>query len=166
MIEDKSEQLRLPPLSLPPVDLRLRNEDGILKVWDVLRSKFVALTPEEYVRTHFVDWMMKTKGYPANLLVNEYTIEVNGCRRRCDTIAFTPEGKPLVIVEYKAPMVAVTQNVFDQIVRYNMALHARYLVVSNGLHHYCCVVDYKNRSYNFIPEIPDYSSLRRLHGEN
>lgn len=166
MSDSGSGRPQLPPLALPPVDLRLRREDGILKVWDALRSKFVALTPEEYVRVHFVDWLMKTKGYPAGLLANEYPIEVNGCRRRCDTIAFTPEGEPLLIVEYKAPTVAVSQNVFDQIVRYNMALHARYLVVSNGLNHYCCVVDYARHSYHFIPEIPDYGALRRLHGDN
>ena len=88
------------------------------------------------------------KHYPKSLLANEIGIEVNCRKRRCDTVAFTPEGKPLLIVEYKAPGINVTQAVFDQIVRYNMSLHALYLAVSNGLRHYCCRIDYANRTYH------------------
>ena len=92
-------------------------------------------------------------------MANEIGIEVNGKRKRCDTVVFGNDGKPMVIVEYKAPDVTVNQAVFDQIVRYNMTLHADYLVVSNGINHYCCVMDYENGTYHFIPEIPDYLSL-------
>lgn len=155
-----------PPLNLPRVQLKLSREGSIIKVYDQLRDKYVALTPEEYVRQHFTAWLLCEKHYPKSLLANEIGIEVNCTKRRCDTVAFSPEGKPLMIVEYKAPGVNVTQAVFDQIVRYNMSLRALYLAVSNGLRHYCCRIDYDNGSYHFIPEIPDYLSLMSKHSEN
>ena len=93
-------------------------------------------------------------------MANEIGIELNGTKRRCDTVVFNSDGTPLVIVEYKAPDISISQNVFDQIVRYNMVLRAGYLIVSNGITHYCCVIDYDRNTYHFIPEIPDYSSLR------
>lgn len=150
---------RFPRLNLPSVPLRLKDEDGIVKVFDPLRDKYVALTPEEFVRQHFTAWMRDVRHYPASLMANEIGIEVNGTRKRCDTVVFGKDGKPMVIIEYKAPDVAVNQAVFDQIVRYNQTLHADYLVVSNGINHYCCVMDYESGTYHFIPEIPDYLSL-------
>ncbi len=150
---------RFPRLNLPSIPLRLKDEEGIVKVFDPLRDKYVALTPEEFVRQHFTAWLRDARHYPASLMVNEIGIEVNGTRKRCDTVVFGNDGKPMVIVEYKAPDVTVNQAVFDQIVRYNMTLHADYLVVSNGINHYCCVMDYESGTYHFIPEIPDYLSL-------
>lgn len=150
---------RFPRLNLPSILLRLKDEEGIVKVFDPLRDKYVALTPEEFVRQHFTAWLRDARHYPASLMANEIGIEVNGTRKRCDTVVFGNDGKPMVIVEYKAPDVTVNQAVFDQIVRYNMTLHADYLVVSNGINHYCCVMDYENGTYHFIPEIPDYLSL-------
>lgn len=158
--------MQWPPLNLPPADLKIRKTGGILKVFDPLRGRFVALTPEEYVRQHFTAWLLNSRNYPKSLLANEMGIEVNGTRRRCDTVAFTPDGKPLLIVEYKAPGVGISQAVFDQIVRYNMSLHARYLAVSNGIMHFCCRIDYESGSYHFIPEIPDYRLLASMHSDN
>lgn len=143
-----------PPLNLPPVDLRTRVVDGILKVFDPLRGKYVALSPEEYVRQHFTHWMTSQLNYPTSLMANEVAISLNNTRRRCDTVVYRNDGSHLMIVEYKAPMVAISQQVFDQIVRYNMVLKSRYLVVSNGLMHYCCEVDYAADSYRFLREIP------------
>lgn len=160
------EGLSLPPLNLPRVELRLTRDDGVLKLFDPLRGRFVALTPEEYVRRHFTEWLMRQKHYPQSLLANELTIESGGERRRCDTVAFSPQGEPLLIVEYKAPTVSITQAVFDQIARYNMTLHARYLAVSNGMQHFCCAMDYAAQTYHFIREIPDYRSLTASHSEN
>lgn len=158
---------KAPRLNLPRCDMRTKMEDGILKVYDMLRRKYVALTPEEYVRQHFVAWLQTELNYPASLMANEHGIEVNGLRRRCDTVVFDRrDGSPLMIIEYKAPTVAVTQDTFDQIVRYNISLHARYLVVSNGLNHFCCAIDYAGGTYHFIPRIPDYRSVTSLHGEN
>ena len=154
-----------PRLNLPAVPLRLREEDRTIKTFDPLRDKYVTLTPEEFVRQHFTAWLRDAKHYPASLMANEIGIDVNGTRKRCDTVIFGKDGKPVVIVEYKAPDVAVNQAVFDQIVRYNLALHADYLVVSNGINHYCCVIDYNSGTYHFIPEIPDYTSLNNSKSE-
>ena len=146
-----------PSLNLPPADLRLRMEGKILKVFDPLRGKYVALTPEEYVRQHFTAWMTGYLGYPASLMNNEVSLTLNDTRRRCDTVVFRKDGSPSVIVEYKAPTVAITQKVFDQIARYNMVLHSRYLIVSNGLRHFCCRMDYDEDTYSFLPQIPVWS---------
>ena len=154
-----------PRLNLPAVPRRLREEDGTIKTLDPLRDKYVTLTPEEFVRQHFTAWLRDAKHYPASLMANEIGIDVNGTRKRCDTVIFGKDGRPVVIVEYKAPDVAVNQAVFDQIVRYNVALHADYLVVSNGINHYCCVIDYNSGTYHFIPEIPDYTSLNKSRSE-
>ncbi|MDE5839500.1 MAG: type I restriction enzyme HsdR N-terminal domain-containing protein [Muribaculaceae bacterium] len=132
-------------------------EGKILKVFDPLRGKYVALTPEEYVRQHFTAWMTGYLGYPASLMNNEVSLTLNDTRRRCDTVVFRKDGSPSVIVEYKAPTVAITQKVFDQIARYNMVLHSRYLIVSNGLRHFCCRMDYDEDTYSFLPQIPVWS---------
>ncbi len=132
-------------------------EGKILKVFDPLRKKYVALTPEEYVRQHFTAWMTDSLGYPASLMNNEVPLKLNNTSRRCDTVVFRSDGTPAVIVEYKAPTVAITQTVFDQIARYNMVLRSRYLIVSNGLRHFCCEMDYENDTYRFLRQIPNWS---------
>lgn len=148
-----------PPLNLPTIQLRLHRKGDVIKAFDRLRRKWVVLTPEEWVRQHFTAWLRDEYHYPEQLMANEIGIEVNGTRKRCDTVVFSREGTPLLIVEYKAPEINITQTVFDQIVRYNMRLHAEYLIVSNGLNHYCCKIDYENNTYHFIPQIPDYRTL-------
>lgn len=155
-----------PKLNLPPFDMKVKRGDNVFKVFDALRKKYVTLTPEEYVRQHFVNWLLNTLHYPASLTANEIGIELNGTKRRCDTIVFNPDGSPLIIVEYKAPSVNISQKVFDQIVRYNMVLRARYLIVSNGIRHYCCLIDYAANTYHFIPEIPDYRDLKNPYSIN
>ena len=157
---------KLPPLNLPRVNLKLARVNNHICVFDNLRDKFVALTPEEYVRQHFVHWLQSSLHYPSSLMANEVGISVNDCRRRCDTVVYNSDGSLLLIVEYKAPNIPVTQAVFDQIVRYNMALKARYLIVSNGINHYCCAIDYKTGSYHFIPAIPDYRQLKHNISDN
>ncbi len=145
---------RQPPLNLPPTVLRMKMEGKTLKVFDPLRKKYVALTPEEYVRQHFTAWMTDSLGYPASLMSNEVSLKFNNMSRRCDTVVFRSDGTPAVIVEYKAPTVAITQNVFDQIARYNMVLRSHILIVSNGIHHFCCEMDYEKETYKFLPNIP------------
>ena len=129
-------------------------EGKILKVFDPIRKKYVALTPEEYVRQHFTAWMTDHLGYPGSLMGNEVSLKLNGTSRRCDKVLFRNDGTPVVIVEYKAPTVAITQTVFDQIARYNMVLRSHFLIVSNGLRHFCCEMDYDNETYRFLPQIP------------
>ena len=143
-------------LNIPLSPLRIKIEDGIRKVFDPLRKKYVALTPEEYIRQQFTAWMQNEFNYPASLMANEIGIKLNGTQKRCDTVVFRPDGSPLLIVEFKAPDVRITQDTFDQIVRYNMILKAKYLIVSNGMNHYCCVIDYNTETYNFLPAIPHY----------
>lgn len=153
-------------LNLPQADLKIKSEDGTVKVYDKLRDKYVALTPEEFVRQHFVNYLINYLHYPSSLMANEVSIELNGTHKRCDTVIYNLNSQPFIIVEYKAPDVALTQNVFDQIVRYNMKLKAKYLIVTNGINHYCCVADYVNDSYHFLPKIPDYLEMKNPYSEN
>ena len=146
-------------LNLPAFQARVRRNgsNGSLQVFDRLRAKFVALTPEEWVRQHFVEWLIAEKGYPASLMANEVGLRLNDTLRRCDTVVFSPAGAtPVMIIEYKAPDVAITQSVFDQIARYNLVLRADWLVVSNGVAHYCCRYNHATGRYAFVREIPSW----------
>lgn len=146
-------------LNLPPFDVNVKKIDGKLSVFDKLRRKFVALTPEEWVRQHFINYLITEKGYPESLISNEVQINLNSLKKRCDTIVYTREPSPIVVVEYKSPNVDITQDVFDQIVRYNIVLKVKYLIVSNGLNHYCCMMDYANQSFEYLSDIPAYQDL-------
>ena len=147
------------PLNLPSYPIKMQQRDGKNVIFDSLRKKFVALTPEEWVRQHFVHYLTDVKGYPTGLLANEVQLDLNGTRKRCDTVLYNKDLSARMIVEYKAPHVEITQAVFDQITRYNMVLKVEYLIVSNGLQHYCCRIDYTTMRYSFLPEIPDYILL-------
>ena len=150
-----------PKLNIPAATLRVQySDDGTTRVYCPLRRRFVALTPEEWVRQHFIHHLINNLGYPPSLLANEVSIKLNSTSRRCDTVLYSKEGlHPRMIIEYKAPHIAVTQKVFDQIVRYNMVLQVPLLIVSNGMSHYCCAVDYASRSVRFLPSIPPSASL-------
>ncbi len=139
--------------------LKTRIVDGRQEIYDCLRSKFVAFTPEEIVRQSFVRYLIDTKNYPAGLMANEVPLKQNGRERRCDTVVFDRQGKPLMIVEYKAASVAITQEVFNQIYRYNTVLKVRYLTVFNGKQLYCCRVDYESGKVQFLKNIPCYNDL-------
>lgn len=146
-------------LNLPEYDFKIKKSDDAYVIYDSLRKRYVALTPEEWVRQHFVQYLVNEREFPIALMANEVSLNQNGIKRRCDTLVANRIGNPFVIVEYKAPQVQVTQDTFDQIVRYNMVLHAKYLIVSNGLTHYCCKIDYDTNSYSFLNDIPYYSEL-------
>ena len=146
-------------LNLPPFDKKTTKKDDKAFILDVIRRQYVALTPEEWVRQHFVHFLIQYKGYPQSLMANEVQLKLNGMSRRCDTVVYDRTLRPRVIVEYKAPSVSITQKVFEQICRYNMVLQVDYLIVSNGLAHYCCRIDYPTRSYTFLQEIPEYKDL-------
>jgi hypothetical protein len=148
-----------PELNLPSTDLRVTIKDDKELIFDSLRRKYVALTPEEWVRQNFVSFLINHKGYLAGLMNNEVSLVQNGIKRRCDTLVSDKYGNPIVIVEYKAPNIEITQKVFDQIVRYNYVFRAKYLIVSNGLNHYCCCINYDEGSYSFLKEIPSYADL-------
>ncbi|MBD8389808.1 type I restriction enzyme HsdR N-terminal domain-containing protein [Dysgonomonas sp. BGC7] len=146
-------------LNLPPFDINVKKTAGKLTVFDRLRRKFIALTPEEWVRQHFVNYLIVNKGYSASLIANEIQINLHNQKRRCDTVIYDKGLSPIMIVEYKAPEVNITQDVFDQIVRYNIVLRVKYLVVSNGLNHYCCKLNYETQSFEYLSDIPSYNDL-------
>jgi hypothetical protein len=146
-------------LNLPAYEVRLSEERGRRKIFDVLRRKYVALTPEEWVRQHFVHFLIGHKGYPQGLLANEVELRLGDKSLRCDTLLYTSSLEPRMIIEYKAPSIKIQQKTFDQIAAYNLLLHVDYLVVSNGVEHYCCRMDYERGSYEFMESIPDYPSL-------
>ena len=147
-------------LNLPTFDYRLkRKADGNITIWDATRSRYVILTPEEWVRQHFVAFLVAHRDYPAGRIGNEISLSLNGRPRRCDTLVYDAQGAPLVLVEYKAPHISITQETFDQIVRYNMIFCVPYIIVSNGLSHYCCRIDYDNRTCVFLSQIPKYDEL-------
>lgn len=150
-------------LNLPAFDVKLkRDEKGKVKIYDALRRRYVSLTPEEWVRQHFIHYIIYTKGYPKSLLINETQLSLGDKKLRCDSVLLGKNGKPCMIIEYKAPTIPLTQKVFDQISVYNMLLHVDYLIVSNGITHYCCKMNYDEGTYEFLEDIPDYVSLTNV----
>ena len=146
-------------INLAPFDTNIQMRQGKPRIFDVLRRRFVAVTPEEWVRQHFIHYLIDHKGYPQALLANEISLTLNGMWRRCDSVLYTADMQPRMIMEYKAPTVAITQEVFNQICAYNAVLRVPYLTVSNGLTHYCCHIDYDTNTTTFLPDIPEYSQL-------
>ncbi|SET21802.1 type I restriction enzyme HsdR N-terminal domain-containing protein [Prevotella sp. kh1p2] len=146
-------------LNLPSYQIKLSGTKERPTIFDILRRKYVALTPEEWVRQHFVHFLVEHKGYPASLLANEVKLKVGDKDLRADSVLYSSQLKPRMIVEYKAPHIPITQKVFDQITVYNLLLHVDYLVISNGLEHYCCKMDYENQKYLFLEDIPDYNNI-------
>lgn len=146
-------------LNLPAFDIKLSGSPQQPKIFDSLRRCHVSLTPEEWVRQHFIHYLINHKGYPPGLMANEISLSIGNKRLRADSVLYNRELRPLMIMEYKAPTINITQKVFDQISVYNMMLHVDYLVVSNGIKHYCCKMDYDHHSYAFLSDIPQYSQL-------
>ncbi len=146
-------------LNLPPYAIKVVEKDKKQLIFDFLRRKYVALTPEEWVRQHFVHFLVEHKGYPQGLLGNEIELKAGEKKLRCDSILYNKEAQPRMIIEYKAPTIQVQQKTFDQISVYNLLLKVDYLIVSNGLQHYCCKMDYPDNGYHFLEEIPDYQTL-------
>lgn len=149
-------------LNLPPYPARVKEADGRRQIFDILRRKYVALTPEEWVRQHFIHYLIGYKGYPAALLANEVPLQVGEKRVRADSVLYDRQLQPRLIIEYKAPTIPLTQKVFDQITVYNLLLHVDYLIVSNGLETYICKMDYTNHTYRFLEMIPDYKNINNL----
>lgn len=140
-------------------EVKLRKIEGKTEVFDLLRKKWLVLTPEEEVRQKCILFLLNEKGYPAGRLASEYGLKVNQLKRRADIVAFDNFGHPLLIVECKAPSVKITQKTFDQIARYNLSLKVDYLVVTNGSQNYCCNLDFVAEKYRFLEQIPEYKSI-------
>lgn len=151
----------LPKLNFPDYSFRFKNSENKVFIFDVLRKKFVALTPEEWVRQHCIHFLMQQKNYPATLLNAEKQIKINRRIKRYDIVAFKPDGSVGLVVECKSPSVSITQEVFDQIARYNGVLDADFLMVTNGLKHYFCRMDYEEEKYVFLSDLPEYKERKK-----
>ena len=147
-------------LNLPVAELRIEKQTGKAFVFDRLRKQFVRLTPEEYVRQQFVSFLIEHKGYPSGRMANEIGIILGNVRKRCDTVIYDNYLKPLMIIEYKSPSIAISQKTFDQIARYNFALQVPWLIVSNGIQHFCCCTDEEKKGYVYVNEIPEYEKVK------
>lgn len=148
-------------LNFPKYSFRFKNSENKIAVFDELRKKFVILTPEEWVRQHVVKYLILDKNYPKNHVNVEKQLKLGKLTKRYDAVVYHPNGKIKVVVECKAPHIKITQDVFDQIARYNMILKADYLMLTNGLQHYYCKLDYEQEKYEFLPEIPAYSTSEK-----
>ena len=146
-------------LNLPTYEIKIAQRGNKQLIFDFLRRKYVALTPEEWVRQHFVHYLIEHKDYPAGLIGNEVELNVGEKKLRCDTILYNKVAQPQMIIEYKAPQIKLQQKTFDQISVYNLLLKVDYLIVSNGMQHICCRMDYENQKYCFLEDIPNYQEL-------
>ena len=148
-------------LNLPVFSFRVKEQNGKKLIFDNFRKRWVILTPEEWVRQNFARYLTEIKHYPASLIALERSLRINQHDFRTDIVLFSRSGNPLVIVECKAPDVKISQHVFDQIARYNLGLRVSYLIVTNGISHYCCRFDTTHLSYTFLPEIPDFVQMEQ-----
>ena len=145
-------------LNLPTFDFRLKKENSVVFIFDVIRKKFVKLTPEEWVRQHVVHFLLEQKHYPASLMNVEVGMEIQTMRRRADIVCYESDGGVRLITECKAPEVKITQTVFEQIAQYNMCLRAKYLLVTNGLEHFVCEINAEQKTYTFLQDIAPYKT--------
>lgn len=151
-----------PALALPDHGLKTRHGADGPQVFDAIRRQWVALLPEEWVRQHFINFLVRDRGCPASLIAVERTLDLNGLSKRADIVVHAADGRPVALVECKAPGVKVSQAVFEQAARYNSVFKVKWLIVTNGLQHYCCRVDHSTGSVDFVVEIPDHAALSAL----
>lgn len=147
-------------LNLPQYHFKTRlTESGKTEIFDQIRKKYLVLTPEEWVRQNFIQFLIAEKDFPETLISIEKGLNVNKLYKRFDAVVYNKSGIPTVLIEFKAPDVKLDQRVFDQISAYNIKLKVKYLIVSNGMNHYCCLLDYNKNSFSFLKEIPDYTEI-------
>jgi hypothetical protein len=145
-------------LQFPTYSFRFKNSENKVAIFDEIRKKFIIITPEEWVRQHVVQFLLQDKKYPKSHINVEKLLKINDLNKRYDVVVYNPDGSIFILVECKAPEIKISQHTFDQIARYNMTLNAEYLMVTNGLNHYFCKMDYENEKYDFLPELPEYQS--------
>jgi predicted type IV restriction endonuclease len=145
------------PLNFPKYDFRFKNSENKVSIFDPIRKKFILLTPEEWVRQHVVRLLIDEKKYPKSYINVEKVVKVNGMNKRYDIIVFNKDGSIFLLIECKAPEITIDQKTFNQIARYNMILNANYLMVTNGLNHYFCEMDYEKEQYSFLRDLPDFN---------
>lgn len=143
-------------LNFPVYSFRFKNSENKVSIFDEIRKKFILLTPEEWVRQHVVQFLLQDKKYPKSYINVEKLIKINNLSKRYDGVVFEPNGEIFLLIECKAPEVPISQQTFDQIARYNLVLKAKYLMVTNGLNHYFCQMDFENEKYVFLKELPEF----------
>ncbi len=141
-------------LNLPTYQFKLKQKGLVTQIFDAIRKKYVILTPEEWVRQNFLQFLIHEKKFPASLIAVEMGLKYNQLQKRADVLVYDKSGTPYLMVECKAPEVKITQDVFDQVARYNMNFKVKYLVITNGLNHFCCQMDYSTNNYNYLENIP------------
>ena len=144
-------------LNFPDYEFRFKNSENKTSIFDEIRKKFIILTPEEWVRQNVVRYLIDEKKYPKSLINVEKTLKINDLTKRYDVVIFNSDGTINVLIECKSTKIEITQTVFDQIARYNMTLKANYLMVTNGLNHYICKIDFENEKYSFLESLPNYT---------
>lgn len=145
-------------LNFPSYNFRFKNSENKVSIFDDIRKKFILLTPEEWVRQHTVQFLIQEKNYPKSYLNVEKLIKINDVTKRYDIVVFQSDGAVFLLIECKAPEVKITQETFDQIARYNLTLKAKYLMVTNGLNHYFCQMNFEKEHYIFLEELPNFSN--------
>ena len=143
-------------LNLPEYQFRLQKTEKGLQVFDAIRKKFVALTPEEWVRQNFIQYLIEEKKYPASLIAIETGLKYNRLQKRSDISIYDRKGKLWMLIECKAPEVKISQATFDQVAMYNISQKTKFLGVTNGLKHYCCEMNHAKNSYDFLKDFPDF----------
>ena len=146
------------PLNLPPTTLKLSKIQDKIYVFDVLRKKNLLLTPEEWVRQHWIHYLHNNKNYPKSLMKTEGGLILNDLQKRSDLILFNNKGDKILLAEFKAPHVKITQSTFEQISNYNSIHKIPLLLVSNGLQHYFCRINFEDNSFEFITDLPNYTA--------
>lgn len=142
-------------LNLPPFDYKVKKQNGQVWIFDTIRKRYVVLTPEEWVRQHFIHFLIEYKHYPAQLIAVEKEIQVCGMKRRFDLVCYDRQTNPYLIVECKAPSVPLSQIVFDQVFQYNRSLAARFVAITNGCEHFCGEIS-PDCGFRIVAEIPDF----------
>lgn len=146
-------------LNLPEYQFNTRYNEGKPEIFDPVRRKFVALTPEEWVRQHFINFLQMDKAVPLSLIAVEQMLVYNTMKKRADIVVYSNKGLPVLLVECKAASIELTQKVFDQVALYNLTMKVPFLIVTNGLKHICCKINFENSSYSFLEEIPTYKQM-------
>jgi len=147
-------------LNLPEAKLKMRQSaNSKLEVFDIIRKKYVSFTPEENVRQQFINYLINIKNFPASLIAVEKGLVINNLKKRFDAVAYNNKGKPIVLIEFKSPEIKINQAVFEQISVYNIKLRVKHLIVSNGIEHYCCKVNFEKGKISFLEDIPFYKEL-------
>jgi len=146
-------------LNLPAYELKVAEKNGKMHIYDVFRKTWLVLTSEEWVRQNFLTWLVKDMGYPVGLIAVEKSLQYNTLKKRADAVVYSPDGQPLMLIECKAPAVAITQKTLEQAALYNFRFNTPFLALTNGIDHYCCVIDREQGSLAYLPSFPLWQQM-------